>query len=87
MDCFSCTYSMGSLAYSSFRWRAIRLFNTMPEDIRCIYSCSVVSLKSKLDSYLKNIVDLPGRPIFSNSLEKFHNGGHSVRTWLPIRCC
>ena len=60
---------LGSLAYNSFRWRAIRLFNAMPKYIRCISSCSVVSFNSKLDCYLKNIVDLPGRPGFSNNLD------------------
>ena len=60
---------LGSLAYNSFRWQAIRLFNAMPKYIRCISSCSVVSVKSKLDCYLKNIIDLPGRPGFSNSLD------------------
>ena len=59
----------GSLAYNSFRWRAIRLFNAMPKYIRCISSRSVVSFKNKLDCYLKNIVDLPSRPGFSNSLD------------------
>ena len=34
---------LGSLAYNSFTWRAIRLFNAMPKYIRCISSCSVVS--------------------------------------------
>ena len=58
-----------SLAYNSFRWRAIRLFNVMPKYIRCISSFSVVSFKNKLDCYLKNIVDLPGRPGFSNNLD------------------
>ena len=51
---------LGSLAYNSFRWRAIRLFNAMSKYIRCISSCSAVSFKSILDCYLKNIVDLPG---------------------------
>ena len=51
-----------SLVYNSFSWRAMRLFNVMPKYIRCISSCSVVSFKSKLDCYLKNIVDLPERP-------------------------
>ena len=64
MHCFTCTYKqIGVIAYNSFRWRAIQLFNAIPKYIRCIYSCSVVSrvsLKSKLDCYLKNIVDLPG---------------------------
>ena len=70
---------LGSLAYNSFRWRAIRLFNAMPKYIRCISSCSVVSFKSKLDCYLKNIVDLPGRPGFSNSLDS----GDILQWWTP----
>ena len=74
---------LGSLAYNSFRWRAIRLFNAMPKYIRCISSCSVVtmivSFKSKLDCYLKNIVDLPGRPGFSNSLDS----GVILQWWTP----
>ena len=60
---------LGSLAYYSFRWRAIRLFNAMPKYIRGVSSCSVVSFKSKLDCYLKRIIDLPGRPGFSNILD------------------
>ena len=32
-------------------------------------SCSVVGFKSKLDSYLRNNVDLPCRPGFNNSLD------------------
>ena len=60
---------LGSLAYNSFRGRAICLFNAMPKYIRCISSCSVVSFKGKLDCYLKNIIDLLGRSGFSNSLD------------------
>ena len=70
---------LGSLVHNSFRWRAIRLFNAMPKYIRCISSCSVVSFKSKLDCYLKNIVDLPGRPGFSNSLDS----GDILQWWTP----
>ena len=70
---------LGSLANNIFRWRLIRLFNAMPKYIRCISSCSVVSFKSKLDCYLKNIVDLPGRPGFSNSL----NSGDILQWWTP----
>ena len=58
---------------------AIRLFNAMPKYIRCISSCSVVGFKSKLDCYLKNIVDLPGRPGFSNSLDS----GDILQWWTP----
>ena len=60
---------LGSLVYNIFRWLAILLFNAMPKYIKCIYSCSVVSFKSTLDCYLKNIVDLHDRPGFSNSLD------------------
>ena len=44
--------SLGTHAFNSFRWRAIRLFNPMwpmPNHIRCISSCSVLSFKCKLD--------------------------------------
>ena len=58
-----------SLAYKSFRWRAIRIFNAMSKYIRYISSCSVIRFKSKIDCYLKNIVDLPGIPGFSNILD------------------
>ena len=63
---------LGTLAFNSFRWRAIRLFNAMPNHIRCISSCSVLSFKYKLDLYLRNIVDLPGRPGFNNSLDSMN---------------
>ena len=48
-------------------------------------SSSVVSFKSKLDCYLKNIIDLPGSPGFSNSLDS-GNVSNPVMAWLEIRC-
>ena len=60
---------LGTLAFNSFRWWAIRLFNAMHNHIRCISSCSVLRFKCKLDLYFRNIVDLPGRPAFNNSLD------------------
>ena len=49
-----------ALAYNSYRWRAIRLFNSLPKCIRiCTTSCSVYGFKHTLDSYLMNIVDHP----------------------------
>ena len=78
---------LGSLAYN--RRRAIRFLNVMPKYIRCISSCSVVSFKSKLYCYLKNIVDLLAGLDSATAwtLETFYNGGHRVRTWIQIRCC
>ena len=49
----------GTLAYNIFRWRAIRLFNSLPKFIGCTTSCSVYSFKHTLDSCLMNIVDNP----------------------------
>ena len=42
------------------------------------FSCSVVGFKAELDSYLRNIVDLPCQPGFNNSLEGEDclHGGH-----------
>ena len=54
------------------------MFNRLPKAIRMLPYCSVVGFKSKLDSYLRNIVDLPCRPRFNNSLdsEDCLHGGH-----------
>ena len=56
------------------------MFNILPNAIRMLSSCSVVGFKSQLDSYLRNIVDLPCQLEFSNSyggycLQALH-GGH-----------
>ena len=45
------------------------MFNRLPKSIRLLSSCSAVGFKSKLDSYLRNIVDPPCRPGFNNSLD------------------
>ena len=81
--CVVCHSSAGRLAtleYNSCRWRSIRMFNRLPEVIRMPSSCSVVGFKSKLDSYLRNIVDLPYQPGFNNSLDGGNclHGGHYV---------
>ena len=74
----TCVVLLGTLKYNSFRWRSIRMFNRLPKSIRMLSSCSVVGLKSKLDSYLRNIVDVPCRPGFNNSLDGGDclHGGH-----------
>ena len=59
----------GTLAFNRFRWRAIRLFNSLPKCIRCTTSCSVYGFKHTLNSYLMNIVDHPCVPGFNNSLD------------------
>ena len=54
------------------------MFNRLAKSIRMLSSCSVVGFKSKLDSYLRNIVDLPCQPGFNNSLDGGDclHGGH-----------
>ena len=75
--CHSGAVRLGTLKYNSFRWRSIRMFNRLSKAIRMLSSCSVVGCKSQLDSYLRNIVDLPCRPGFNNSLDgvDFLHGG------------
>ena len=78
--CYSGAGRFGTLKYNSFRWQSIRMFNRLPKSIRMLSSCSVVGFKSKLDSYLRNIVDLPCRPGLNNSLDGGDclQGGHYV---------
>ena len=81
--CYSGAGRLGALKYNSFRWRSIRMFNRLPKAICMLFSCSVVGFQSKLDSfdsYLGNIVDLPCRPGFNNSLDGgdcLHGGHHA----------
>ena len=69
----------GTLKYNRFRWRSIGMFNRLPKAIRMLSSCSVGGFKSKLDSYIRNIVDLPCRPGFNNSL-----GGGVLLIWRSL---
>ena len=69
---------LGTLKYNSFSWRSITMFNRLPKCIRMLSSCSFNRFKSELDSYLRNIVDLPCQPGFNNSLDGGDclHGGH-----------
>ena len=60
---------LGTLAYNSYRWRAIRMFNQLPLSLRNTTVCSVYSFKKKFDLYLSTVPDIPCRPGFSNSLD------------------
>ena len=71
----------GTLAYNSFLWRAIQLFNSLPKAIRDITNCSVCSFKQRLDYYPSSIPDLPCSPGYNHSLD----GGDFVMTSLPVR--
>ena len=54
------------------------MFYRLLKTICMLSSCSVVGFKSQLDSYLRNIVDLPCWPGFNNSLDGGDclHGGH-----------
>ena len=41
---------LGSICYNSFRWKAARLFNNMPKNIRNLTVCSTLCFKKKLDA-------------------------------------
>ena len=69
---------VGTLSYNSFRWRSIRLFNSLPMHLRSISSCSVLRFKTQLDIFLGSVEDLPCLPGFNNSLD-----GGDCRWWSP----
>ena len=48
---------LGTLAYNSFRWRAIRMLNQLTLFLRNTTVCSVYSFKKKLDLYLSTVPD------------------------------
>ena len=60
---------VGTLAYNSFRWRSIRLFNSLPMHLRVISSCSVLRFKTQLHILLGSVEDLPCLTGFNNSLD------------------
>ena len=62
--CHSGAGRLGTLKYNSFRWRSIRIFKQIA--------------KSYSYAYRRNIVHLPCRPGFNNSLDggDFLHGGH-----------
>ncbi len=62
----------GTLAHSSFRWKGVRLFNSMPVYVRNITNSSVTIFKKKLDLYLSTIPDHPSIPNYNNSLDNNH---------------
>ena len=54
------------------------MLNRLPKTIRMLSSCFVAGFKSQLDTYLRNIVDLPCQPEFNNSMDSGDclHGGH-----------
>ena len=59
----------GTLAYSSFRWKGIRMFNSLPMHIRNITACPPSVFKKQLDLHLSPMLDCPCTPNFNNSLD------------------
>ena len=54
---------------NSFRWKASRLFNALPANIRNSTNCETSVFKKKVDSYLQTILDNPCVPNEDNSLD------------------
>ena len=45
-----CAGRLGTLSYNSFRWKAVRLFNCLPQHVRNVSSCSTIIFK--INSYV-----------------------------------
>ena len=63
-----CAGRLGTLSYNSFHWKAVRLFNCLPQHVRNVSSCSTIIFKKKLDQFLCNLDDKPCTPHFDNSV-------------------
>ena len=63
-----CAGRLGTFSYNSFRWKAARLFNCLPQHVRNVSSCSTIIFKKKLDQFLCNLDDKPCTPHFDNSV-------------------
>ena len=59
----------GTLAYSSFRWKGLRMFDSLPMHIRNITACPPSVFKKQLDLHLSPILDCPCTLNFNNSLD------------------
>ena len=51
--------AVGTKCYHSFKWHAIRLFNSLPQHLRNLTNCSVHMFKNRLDKYLSTLLDDP----------------------------
>ena len=51
--------AVGTKYYHSFKWHAIRLFNSLPQHLRNLTNCSVHMFKNRLDKYLSTLLDDP----------------------------
>ena len=58
----------GSLVYNRFRWKAVRLFNSLPISIRNITKVNVSIFKAQLDIFLSTIRDAPCVSFEDNSI-------------------
>ena len=76
-----CRSRKNTLAYNSFRWRSIRLFNSLPFHIRSISSCLVLRFNTKLDIFLGSVEDLSCLLGWNNGLD-----GRDCR-WLSNNNC
>ena len=50
---------IGSIAHNSFRWRAIRLFNSLPKSVRNIRDVDISVFNRSLDYFLRTLRDSP----------------------------
>ena len=84
---------VGTLAYNSFRWTSIRLFNCSPMHLRSVFACSVLKFKKLINSELSVVVYPLAWRIFPACQDsttawmvEIVDVGLPVMAWLSIRC-
>ena len=61
--------AVGTKCYHSFKWHAIRLFNSLSQHLRNLTNCTVHMFKNKLDKYLYTLLDDPTLAYNDNSVD------------------
>ena len=72
---------IGFIAHNSFRWRAIRLFNSLPKSMRNITDADISVFKRSLDYFLRTLRDSPTEPFSDNSVNRRIEEASQLMLW------
>ena len=72
---------IGSIADNCFRWRAIRLINSLPKSVRNITDVDISVFKRSPDYFLRTLRDSPTEPFSDNSVNRRIEEASQLMLW------
>ena len=72
---------IGSIVHNSFRWRSMRLFNSLPKSVRNITDRDISVIKRSLDYFLRSLRDSPTEPFSDNSVNRKIEAASQLMLW------